>query len=104
VNNNDPVPASALGFVRGGTLSCCVSFDENFEHSGTLLWFGASEHSWRTLDGFTAALGRIMRRLCTPCTSCCLAGEKLSVNDHATAEVATVAPIQIAISCMHATE
>ena len=87
VNNNDPVPTSALGMARGGTLSCWVSMNENFEHSGSLIWMGNSENSWRTLDGYGAAIAARWRRLCTPCTSCCLAGEQFSVSDHATAEV-----------------
>jgi len=42
VNNNDPVPATALGWEDGGCLCCCVAAGdgEAYEHSGAMIWLG----------------------------------------------------------------
>ena len=87
INNNDPVPAAALGVDDGGTLSClmmCVN-GETFEHSGTIIWMGRSTGQFRTKSlGILGGLKQAGIRLCSPCAACCLSGSNVSVLDHLT--------------------
>ena len=87
VNNNDPVPAAALGIDDGGSLCCMVAFrdGETFEHSGTLIWMGRLPGMFRTRSiNFLSGLLLCGRRICSPITACCLTGNQTSVFDHMT--------------------
>jgi pimeloyl-ACP methyl ester carboxylesterase len=92
VNNNDPVPAAALGVEDGGSICCIVAIGdgEAYEHSGTMIWMDRIPGKFRErVIGMLGGLARVARRLVSPCTACCFHGTNVGVADHSTENYVT---------------
>jgi len=83
VNNNDPVPAVALSFTRGGGCACLFSSGGIYVHGGTFAWFGSDPGVLVLLKGLMGGLYRSMARVGTYCCFC-RSDVDMAVYDHLT--------------------